>query len=279
MQPGRGLIMAMPHLGGWEWGGMWLTLQGYPMTVVVEALEPPELFEWFAGFRRSLGMNVVPVGPSAGTAVLRALADGHIVCLLSDRSVGDTAGVQVTFFDEVTTLPAGAATVALRTGAPLMPAAVYFCGPQDGHFGMVRPPIDSAGPAPGSATTCSRSPSGWPASWRSSSGGPRPNGTSCSPTGRATPDTGNKPRSGGPLVLARTPPALTEPWDAAWTTDRSRSWSTVTRWASVWSRRGGMAEVVGRGRHRHPAGQQDGGVAVPAVGEPGGREIGSNPQG
>jgi KDO2-lipid IV(A) lauroyltransferase len=144
LQPGRGLIMAMPHLGGWEWGGMWLTLQGFPMTVVVEALEPPELFEWFAGFRRSLGMNVVPVGPSAGTAVLRALADGHIVCLLSDRHVGDTAGVQVTFFDELTTLPAGAATVALRTGAPLMPAAVYFSGRHDGHFGIVRPPLETA---------------------------------------------------------------------------------------------------------------------------------------
>jgi lauroyl/myristoyl acyltransferase len=144
MQPGRGLIMVMPHLGGWEWGGMWLTRQGFPMTVVVEALQPPELFEWFAGFRRSLGMNVVPVGPSAGTAVLRALGDGHIVCLLSDRNVGDTAGVQVSFFDEVTTLPAGAATVALRTGAPLMPAAVYFSGRHDGHFGIVRPPLDTA---------------------------------------------------------------------------------------------------------------------------------------
>ena len=35
-------------------------------------------------------------------------------------------GVEVEFFDERTTLPGGPATLALRTGAPLLPAAVYF---------------------------------------------------------------------------------------------------------------------------------------------------------
>jgi hypothetical protein len=41
--------------------------------VVVEALEPPELFEWFADLRKDLGMTVVPTGPKAGPAVLKAL--------------------------------------------------------------------------------------------------------------------------------------------------------------------------------------------------------------
>jgi KDO2-lipid IV(A) lauroyltransferase len=123
---------------------MWLVRQGIPMTVVVEALEPPELFEWFVGFRRSLGMHVVPLGPGAGAAVLRALHDGHVVCLLSDRTVGGSPGVPVTFFGEATSLPAGAATVALRTGAPIHPTAVYFLGRRDGHLGLVGPPLDTA---------------------------------------------------------------------------------------------------------------------------------------
>lgn len=144
MQAGRGAILAMPHLGGWEWGGLWLTHQGHPVTVVVEALEPPELFEWFAGFRRSLGMNVVALGPEAGTAVLRALRAGHIVCLLCDRNVGDTPGVKVDFFGEATSLPGGPATLALRTGAPILPAAVYFSDRRGGHLGVVRPPLDTS---------------------------------------------------------------------------------------------------------------------------------------
>jgi phosphatidylinositol dimannoside acyltransferase len=142
VEAGRGAILAMPHLGGWDWAGSWLIHLGFPVTVVVEALEPPELFEWFAGFRRQLGMEVVAVGPQAGTAVLRALRAGHVVCLLCDRNVGDTPGVQVEFFGEDTSLPAGPATLSLRTGAPLLPAAVYFTGPHGGHLGLVRPALD-----------------------------------------------------------------------------------------------------------------------------------------
>ncbi len=38
---GRGVVMALPHVGSWEWGGYWLALEGMPMTAVVERLEPP----------------------------------------------------------------------------------------------------------------------------------------------------------------------------------------------------------------------------------------------
>ena len=143
LEVGRGVILALPHLGGWEWAGAWIVGQGYPMTVVVEALEPPELFEWFAGFRRSVGMEVVGVGPEAGTAVLRALRANHVVCLLCDRNVTGAAGVDVDFFGERTSLPGGPATLAFRTGAALLPTAVYFEAGPAGHLGLVQAPIDT----------------------------------------------------------------------------------------------------------------------------------------
>jgi len=141
-QAGRGAIVALPHLGGWEWAGVWMVQQGWPMTVVVEALEPPELFEWFAGFRRRMGMNVVALGPDAGTVVLQALKAGHVVCLLCDRNVGHALGVEVDFFGERTNLPAGPATLALRTGAPLLPTGVFFSDRSGGHLGAVQAPVD-----------------------------------------------------------------------------------------------------------------------------------------
>jgi KDO2-lipid IV(A) lauroyltransferase len=137
---GRGAILALPHLGAWEFGGFWLAhARQVPVTVVVEALDPPELFEWFADLRRSFGMNVVALGPDAGTQVVRALKANHVACLLSDRDLGG-GGVEVEFFGERTTLPGGPATLALRTGAALLPAAVYFGG-RRGHEGIVEPPI------------------------------------------------------------------------------------------------------------------------------------------
>jgi KDO2-lipid IV(A) lauroyltransferase len=125
---GVGAIVALPHLGGWEWSAFWAAVIGhFPVTAVVEELEPRELFEWFAGFRESLGMHVVPLGPEAGTAVTKALRAGHAVPLLCDRDIGGT-GIEVEFFGERTTLPGGPVTLALRTGAPLLPSAVYFSG-------------------------------------------------------------------------------------------------------------------------------------------------------
>lgn len=89
MAAGKGTILALHHLGGWEWAGRWLTDRGYRMTVVVERLEPPELFEWFTDLRQRLGMTVVATGP-APAAVLGTLRDGEVVCLLCDHDLGAT---------------------------------------------------------------------------------------------------------------------------------------------------------------------------------------------
>ena len=136
---GKGVILALPHLGGWEWAGFWAAaVRKLPITVVVEALDPPEVFDWFVELRESFGMHIVSLGPDAASQVVRALKHNHIVCLLCDRDIGG-GGVEVEFFGERTTLPAGPATLALRTGAPLVPTAAYFRG--RGHFGVCRPPV------------------------------------------------------------------------------------------------------------------------------------------
>ena len=78
---GKGVIIAAPHLGGWEWGAMYLAGAGMPVTVAVEPLEPPERFEWFVRFRERLGMQVVasrarcrrrPYSRRCGTTILSA---------------------------------------------------------------------------------------------------------------------------------------------------------------------------------------------------------------
>lgn len=138
---GTGAIMALPHLGSWEWAGFWLTrVRGIPVTAVVEQLDPPDLFEWFVDLRRSIGMEVVPLGPEAGKATIRALKHNDLLALLCDRDLaGD--GVEVEFFGERTTLPAGPAVLALRTGAPILPTAIYSM--DDRRHGVVKPPLDT----------------------------------------------------------------------------------------------------------------------------------------
>jgi KDO2-lipid IV(A) lauroyltransferase len=139
---GRGAILAIPHLGGWEVGGAWFVRQGFPLTVVVEPLDPPELFDWFVRLRESFGFTVVPLGVRAGTAVVRALRANQMVGLLSDRDIGGS-GVEVDFFGERTTLPGGPATLARRMKAPLHPTAIFFHG--RGHHVIIRPAVSLEG--------------------------------------------------------------------------------------------------------------------------------------
>jgi KDO2-lipid IV(A) lauroyltransferase len=137
---GNGVILALPHLGGWEWAGRWLCDQGTTVTVVVEPLQPPELFEWFVSLRTKLGMNVVPLGPNVASVVLKALRNNEVVCLLCDRDL-QGGGIPVNFFGEETTLPGGPVTLSLRTGAPLIAVGVYFTDKYNGHHAIVRPPL------------------------------------------------------------------------------------------------------------------------------------------
>lgn len=139
---GKGAVVVLPHLGSWEIGAAWAARQGFPLTTVAEPVEPPELFEWFVAEREALGVRVLPLGAGAATELLATLRRGGFVALLADRDVvGD--GVEVDLFGERTSLPAGPAALALRTGAALVACAIYM-RPRGGHLLVVRPPLEAA---------------------------------------------------------------------------------------------------------------------------------------
>jgi lauroyl/myristoyl acyltransferase len=139
---GRGTIFASPHLGNWDAGGAWLAASGYPATAVVERLRPAELYERFAAYRRALGLELLPLDDGSETmrGVLRALRAGRVVGLVCDRDLTG-GGLPVRLFGAATVMPGGPASLALRTGATLLPCAVY----QDrrrGHWhAVIRPPL------------------------------------------------------------------------------------------------------------------------------------------
>lgn len=123
-----GPILALPHVGSWDWAGAWLAqVPNFPVTVVVESIEHSELFEWMASYRRRIGMNVLPATPDVLSKLCVLLEERHVVCLLCDRNFGDS-GVEVDFFGEKTKLPAGAALLSRRTGAGIVPAVIYRRG-------------------------------------------------------------------------------------------------------------------------------------------------------
>ena len=124
-----GLVIALPHLGNFEPYGHFIVQHGLRGVAPVEETDPPELFDFLRERRASgKGVEVVPLA-RAYRPMLAALRRGELVALIADRDLsGD--GVPVTMFGHATTLPAGPATLAMRTQRPLMMARVLRTAPE-----------------------------------------------------------------------------------------------------------------------------------------------------
>ncbi len=128
MGEGRGVILALPHMGNWDAAAAYFVSHDWPLVTVAERLKPEKVFEQFVAYREKLGMEVIPLtgGRRAPLDVLAERAQqGYAVALLADRDLS-ARGVEVQFFGGRTRMPAGPALLALRTGAPLFAVELYY---------------------------------------------------------------------------------------------------------------------------------------------------------
>ncbi|MFC5719627.1 phosphatidylinositol mannoside acyltransferase [Streptomyces gamaensis] len=138
---GRGVVVALPHTGNYDLAGAWIALRlGMPFTTVAERLEPEALYERFVAYRTGLGMEVLPHSGHVSGTLARRLRAGGLVCLVADRDLS-SSGIEVEFFGSTTRMPAGPATLALRTGAVLLPGTFWYDGPASAR-GRIHPEIE-----------------------------------------------------------------------------------------------------------------------------------------
>jgi lauroyl/myristoyl acyltransferase len=126
---GRGVIMAVPHMGSWDMAAAYAGAAGYRVSAVADRF-PGSLNDIVVKTRQSFGLELITLGRSAVRAITGALRDNRIVALLCDLEHGP--GVGVSFFGRRAIVPGGPAAFALKTGAALMPACQYSTGP--GHY-------------------------------------------------------------------------------------------------------------------------------------------------
>ncbi|MGW5312715.1 phosphatidylinositol mannoside acyltransferase [Nocardia thailandica] len=147
---GRGVVFVLPHSGNWDMAGVWLVQHYGTFATVAERLKPESLFERFVAYRESLGFEVFPLtgGEQPPFAQLAdRLRQNKIVCLMGERDLTGK-GVPVDFFGERTWMPAGAAKLAIETGAALMPVHAWFTTDPDGTEGWglkTDAPLDVSG--------------------------------------------------------------------------------------------------------------------------------------
>ena len=132
---GTGAVVALPHSGNWDVAGAYVAARGWPIITVAERLKPESVYEQFLAFRRSLGMEIIPLTGSARPPLdllAERVSAGAIAPLLADRDL-TSHGVEVEFFGGRTKMPAGPALLAIRTGAPLFTAISWYENARQTH--------------------------------------------------------------------------------------------------------------------------------------------------
>ena len=121
---GKGVVVVLPHYGSWEAGAVYLSSLS-PFAAVAEVLKPRELFDLFVKLRAGVGIKIFPYdhSPETRDEMVSDLKKGTMLALLSDRDLKGS-GVEVEFFGERTTLPPGPASLALRSGSPIICVSV-----------------------------------------------------------------------------------------------------------------------------------------------------------
>jgi len=117
---GKGAVVVTAHVSNWDILAAASAVYGYPISAVTNELPSGGLNELVIASRERIGMKMIRLGPSSLRHILRALGRNELVALASDLYSGDR-GVRVPFFNRPAIFPAGPATIALKTGAPILP--------------------------------------------------------------------------------------------------------------------------------------------------------------
>ena len=118
LEAGRGAVLVSGHLGNWELMGGAISRSGLVLSMYVGAQRNPLVDEAINGIRRSLGTETVGKGV-AMRGLLRAMRANRIVAMLADQHYSRKRHY-VAYFGRPVSMVPGPASLALRTGAPVI---------------------------------------------------------------------------------------------------------------------------------------------------------------
>jgi KDO2-lipid IV(A) lauroyltransferase len=121
LKRGRGVLLLASHFGNWELMALAFSLRYHPINIVVRPLDNPFLDNLLTKIRTRGGNQLIPKKGSV-RRMLHLLAAGDAVALLLDQNSDWYQGVFVPFFNEIACTNKTLSTIALRTGAPVIPA-------------------------------------------------------------------------------------------------------------------------------------------------------------
>lgn len=140
LEGGKGVLLGTAHIGSFDLVAQIALPRSLPLTVLVERLEPPDFWEQWLKLRTAQGLTFQPADGEGMRAVFRALRNGEIVGIACDRVIQGN-GIWTLFMGKPALMPVGAAELALRTGAALIPAFFMRAG-RDRYRVHLEAPVD-----------------------------------------------------------------------------------------------------------------------------------------
>lgn len=127
IRKGKGVVVAISHIGNWELCAQVLAyIRPTPAGTVFQALRNPYINDMINEDRQNRG-GVTFDRKKGFAGPLAMLREGGVVGVLIDQRAG-TSGVWTPFFNQLCSTSPLAAALASRTGASVIPAAVYTEG-------------------------------------------------------------------------------------------------------------------------------------------------------
>jgi KDO2-lipid IV(A) lauroyltransferase len=139
---GRGVILLTGHIGAWELSVYAHSIYGYPMSFLARRVDNP-LVERLAENQRARYGNRSIDKKNSVREVLKTLKSGGVVGILADLNSSREEGVFCDFFGVQACTTAGVATLALRTGAVVLPGYLVWDETARIHRLHFEPPIET----------------------------------------------------------------------------------------------------------------------------------------
>jgi KDO2-lipid IV(A) lauroyltransferase len=139
---GRGVILLTGHIGAWELSVYAHSIYGHPMSFLARRVDNPLVERLAEGYRARYGNRSIDKKGSV-REVLKTLKSGGVVGILADLNTSREEGVFCDFFGVAACATAGVSTLALRTGAVVLPGYLIWDEKAGIHRLHFEPPIET----------------------------------------------------------------------------------------------------------------------------------------
>jgi KDO2-lipid IV(A) lauroyltransferase len=139
---GRGVILLTGHIGAWELSVYAHSIYGHPMSFLARRVDNPLVERLAESYRARYGNRSIDKKNSV-REVLKTLKSGGVVGILADLNASREEGVFCDFFGVEACTTAGVATLALRTGAVVLPGYLIWDEKGQIHRLHFDPPVET----------------------------------------------------------------------------------------------------------------------------------------